>query len=190
MASIKDSIARLFAWKLGLHYVNPLGKTTMTSRGGSKYPEGQKVTLHNVSGHRDAGLTACPGEQTYKRLPTIRSAIKSSMGASLYYPSVTTTRLTYLATTSVSVKATTPVTQNWRVDVRNGRSGSLVRQLTGSATIRGTPRAGASHWASRKAAIQFSTDSTSYTSPRHSPSSTDSARIAMTAQSSAAKPTS
>ena len=49
---------------------------------------------------------------------------------------------------------------------------------------------GASHRASRKAAIQFSTDSTSYTSPRHSPSSTDSARIAMTAQSSVAKPTS
>ncbi len=128
------ALQRMFAWKLGLHYVNPLGKTTMTSRGGSKYPEGQQVTLNNVSGHRDAGLTACPGQQTYNRLPTIRSAIKSYMGASLYYPSVTTTRLTYLATTSVSVKATTPVSQNWRVDVRNARSGSLVRQLTGSAT--------------------------------------------------------
>jgi len=128
------ALERLFAWKLGLHYVNPLGRTTMTSRGGTKYPEGATVTLNNVSGHRDAGLTSCPGQATYNRLSTIRSAIKSYMGASLYYPSVTTSSAMYLTTPSVSVKAGTPVAQAWRLDVRNARSGSIVRQVSGSGS--------------------------------------------------------
>ena len=128
------ALAKLFAWKLGLHYVNPHGRTTMTSRGGSKYPEGQKVTLNNVSGHRDAGLTACPGNQTYNRLPTIRGAVKTYMGASLYYPSITATSTLYLTTTSVTVKSGVATTQAWRLDVRNARSGAIVRQISGSGT--------------------------------------------------------
>jgi hypothetical protein len=56
------------------------------------------------------------------------------MGASLYYPTVSTTSALYLTTPSVSVKATTPARQVWRLDVRNGRSGSIVRQLSGSYT--------------------------------------------------------
>lgn len=128
------ALERLFAWKLGLHYVNPLGRTTMTSRGGTKYPEGATVTLNNVSGHRDAGLTSCPGQATYNRLPAIRSATKSYMGASLYYPSATTSSAMYLTTPSVSVKAGTPVAQAFRLDVRNARSGAIVRQISGSGS--------------------------------------------------------
>jgi hypothetical protein len=128
------ALQRLFAWKLGLHYVNPVGRTTMTSRGGTKYAEGEKVTLNNVSGHRDAGLTSCPGQATYSRLPAIRSAIKSAMGASLYYPSATTSSAMYLTTPSVAVKAGTPVAQAWRLDVRNARSGAIVRQVSGSGS--------------------------------------------------------
>ena len=128
------ALQKLFAWKLGLHFVNPTGRTTMTSRGGSKYAAGAKVTFANVSGHRDAGFTACPGTQTYQRLPSIRTAIKAYMGASLYYPSVSTTNALYLTTTGVTVRATAPATQSWRLDVRNARTRALVRQVTGAAT--------------------------------------------------------
>jgi hypothetical protein len=106
----------------------------MTSRGGTKYAAGTRVTFNNVSGHRDAGLTACPGSATYNRLPTIRSAVKAYMGASLYYPSVSTRDALYLTTPGVTVRATAPVTQSWRLDVRNARTGTLVRTVTGAAT--------------------------------------------------------
>ena len=138
-SSVAPSSAQLgalqgvFAWKLGLHYANPLARTTLTSRGGAKYASGTKVTFNNVSGHRDAGYTACPGYQTYRRLPSIRSGVKALMGASLYYPRVSAYRVLYLSTPYARVRATTPATQAWRLDVTS-RSGALVRRLTGPAT--------------------------------------------------------
>ncbi|HVF03309.1 MAG TPA: N-acetylmuramoyl-L-alanine amidase [Frankiaceae bacterium] len=128
------ALQKVFAWKFGLHYVNPLGRTTLTSRGGPRFESGTQVAFNNVSGHRDAGYTACPGYETYRRLPAIRNAIKSYMGASLYYPTVSNARPLYLTTPSVTVKATAPVTQHWRLDVRNAWTGTLVRQVTGAAT--------------------------------------------------------
>ncbi len=128
------ALERVFAWKLGLHYVNPYARTTLTSAGGTKYAAGAKVTFNNVSGHRDAGLTSCPGNQTYNRLPTIRAAIKSSMGASLYYPSVSTTSALYKTTSSVTVKATVPSLQAWRLTVRNARTGSELRTISSPST--------------------------------------------------------
>jgi hypothetical protein len=128
------AVEKVFAWKFGLHYVNPYATSTLTSAGGSKYAKGKVVTFANVSGHRDAGLTSCPGEQTYRRLPAIRSAIKSLMGASLYGPTVSTARAMYLTTPSVTVKATIPGSAAWRLVVRNGRTGTVQRTVTGSAT--------------------------------------------------------
>ena len=54
---------RLFAWKLGLHGVSA----------GSTHQWIAKGWFHAISGHRDAGQTACPGRYLYARLPTIRS---------------------------------------------------------------------------------------------------------------------
>jgi hypothetical protein len=53
----------LFAWKLGLHGVNP---ASMSQRVGSS-------TFAAINGHRDAGSTACPGKYLYAKIPTIRS---------------------------------------------------------------------------------------------------------------------
>jgi hypothetical protein len=129
-----SALEKVFAWKLGLHYVNPSARTTLTSAGGSKYKKGAVATFDNVSGHRDAGLTSCPGEQTYRRLPAIRAAIRTYMGASLYGPSVTTAGPLYLTTPSVTVKAAVPGSQAWRLVVRNGRSGTVYRTYSGTAT--------------------------------------------------------
>ncbi len=58
-----DAYARLFAWKLSLHGVTATGQQSL--RG---------TTFQNLSGHRDAGSTACPGQYLYARLGDIRLA--------------------------------------------------------------------------------------------------------------------
>ena len=69
-----EAVARLIAWKLPLHGVPVSGEVTVTSAGGSanRYPSGQAVVLQRISGHRDGGKTACPGEALYAQLPRIR----------------------------------------------------------------------------------------------------------------------
>lgn len=68
------SLQRTLAWRLSGGGVDPMGTATMTSGGGltSKYPAGAVVTLDAVSGHRDTGLTGCPGTALYRQLPAIR----------------------------------------------------------------------------------------------------------------------
>ncbi len=67
------AIARLTAWKLGLHGVNPRGKTYLKSGGGNLYRKGKKVRLNVISGHRDGFQTACPGRKLYGKLGSARS---------------------------------------------------------------------------------------------------------------------
>ncbi len=52
---------RLFAWKLGLHGVRTGARVWITKR-----------HFRAISGHRDAGQTACPGKYLYAKIPTIR----------------------------------------------------------------------------------------------------------------------
>ncbi|NBM18206.1 peptidoglycan recognition protein [Streptomyces sp. GC420] len=70
--SAVTAVARLTAWKLGLHGANPKGTTTLTS-GGNKYPKGTKVRLNVISGHRDGFATECPGSRLYSKLGTTRT---------------------------------------------------------------------------------------------------------------------
>ncbi|GAA4590671.1 hypothetical protein BJY16_000019 [Actinoplanes octamycinicus] len=66
------SVAQLAAYKLGAHGNAPAGRVVVTSGGGPKYKVGRRVTLNRISGHRDAGLTECPGNALYAQLPAIR----------------------------------------------------------------------------------------------------------------------
>lgn len=68
-----SAIARLTAWKLGLHGANPSGKTYLRSGGGNKYKKGSNVRLNVISGHRDGFATECPGLRLYKKLGKARS---------------------------------------------------------------------------------------------------------------------
>jgi hypothetical protein len=54
--------SRLFAWKLSLHRVRAASTRQWIA----------KRYLPAISGHRDAGQTACPGRYLYSRIPTIR----------------------------------------------------------------------------------------------------------------------
>ena len=50
----------------------------MTSAGGSlsRYPAGTVVTVPRVIGHRDLGLTECPGERLYAQVKSIRKLVQ------------------------------------------------------------------------------------------------------------------
>ena len=70
-AALKD----LIAWKASIHNTDTSGVTTVVSKGSAKWAEGTPVALKGISGHRDAQLTACPGEACYNRLPIYRSGV-------------------------------------------------------------------------------------------------------------------
>jgi hypothetical protein len=77
-----DSLARLLAWKLGLHGAPATGKTQVTSAGGPStgYRAGTRVTVNRISGHRDVDLTSCPGSALYRRLPALRRQVAALQG--------------------------------------------------------------------------------------------------------------
>ncbi|MER5477160.1 peptidoglycan recognition protein [Streptomyces sp. NPDC002734] len=73
-------IARLTAWKLGLHGMNPKGKTYLTSGGGNRYRKGKNVRLNTISGHRDGFATSCPGGRLYSKLGKARTTAARYQG--------------------------------------------------------------------------------------------------------------
>lgn len=79
-SSAVKAVSRLTAWKLGLHGMNPKGKTYLTSAGGNLYRKGKKVRLNVISGHRDGFNTACPGGKLYSKLGTARSTAARYQG--------------------------------------------------------------------------------------------------------------
>ncbi|MGW6600934.1 peptidoglycan recognition protein family protein [Streptomyces sp. NPDC055036] len=73
-AAATTAVARLSAWKLGLHGINARGKVTLTSGGSGKYGKGRKVRLNAISGHRDGFSTDCPGNRLYGKLSAVRTS--------------------------------------------------------------------------------------------------------------------
>ncbi|WP_129842275.1 N-acetylmuramoyl-L-alanine amidase [Streptomyces sp. RFCAC02] len=76
---ITDGLSLLTAWKLGLHGGDPEGTRNRTSSGG-KWASGTTVRMDNVSGHRDAYSTDCPGGELYAELDTVRSTAARLQG--------------------------------------------------------------------------------------------------------------
>ncbi|MFE6520723.1 N-acetylmuramoyl-L-alanine amidase [Streptomyces sp. NPDC057794] len=72
--AIRESVAKVAAWKLGLYGADPTGTVVLTAGANNgKYKLGEKVTLHRISGHRDGYPTECPGQNLYADLPQIRT---------------------------------------------------------------------------------------------------------------------
>ncbi|MFI6880149.1 FG-GAP-like repeat-containing protein [Streptomyces sp. NPDC050400] len=73
--AVRDAIAELAAWKLGLYGINPSGSLVMAAGADNgKYTQGQLVTMNRISGHRDGYPTECPGTNLYGDLPALRTA--------------------------------------------------------------------------------------------------------------------
>jgi hypothetical protein len=64
-------VIRLAAWKLDSRDRYAVGSVRVTSTGSDKYPDGTRVRLPAIDGHRDTNDTACPG-RVYNQLPEIR----------------------------------------------------------------------------------------------------------------------
>ena len=131
-----DSIARVMAWKLAMSFRNPNGTTVLTSQGGgtSRYGAGSRVTFANISGHRDAGRTSCPGGNLYAQLPQIRALTTSYLGTTMFDPRLSTGSVVHGTGASVTTTAAVNTDQQWRLEVREACRGTLVRTLTGAAS--------------------------------------------------------
>ena len=82
-----QAVGQLLAWKFSLNGVDPGGTNVMTSGdSGSRWPAGTRVTLNNISGHKDANYTDCPA-LLYNFLPQIRSIARAWWGAFFAYGS-------------------------------------------------------------------------------------------------------
>jgi uncharacterized protein with LGFP repeats len=83
-AAAMDALAHLLAWKLALHGVEAVGRTTVeVSRAGhvyTRYRPGTPVRLHRIAGHRDGDTTTCPGAVLYGRLPGLRRRVARLQG--------------------------------------------------------------------------------------------------------------
>jgi hypothetical protein len=82
--ALVESISQLIAWKFSVHHILAGTSVRMVSGGGeSKFPAGTVVTFPTIYGHRDAGLTTCPGQHLYDMLPAIRSRVANLANASV-----------------------------------------------------------------------------------------------------------
>ena len=135
-AVMLDSIARVMAWKLAMHFRDPNGTTMLTSQGGgtSRYGPGARVQFNVVSGHRDAGKTSCPGTNLYNQIATIRALTTSYLGTTMFNPRPSSTTAVYGTGASITTTAAVNTDQQWRLEVREVCRGTLVRTLGGSAS--------------------------------------------------------
>jgi len=72
-ATVKNVIAQVAAYKLGMYGNLATGRTVLVSSGSDRYVKGARATLNRISGHRDTGRTECPGDTLYAQLPSIRA---------------------------------------------------------------------------------------------------------------------
>ncbi|MFG2841282.1 peptidoglycan recognition protein [Streptomyces zaomyceticus] len=81
-AAVVTAVARLTAWKLGLHGVNPKAAAYLVSGGGNLYKKGSTVKFNAIAGHRDGFATECPGARLYGKLGTARTSSAKYQGRS------------------------------------------------------------------------------------------------------------
>ena len=85
-AAVAESLSQLIAWKFSIHHIAAGAMVQMVSGGGaSKYPLGTVVQFPTIYGHRDAQLTACPGQNLYNLLPDIRARVAALSNESVTY---------------------------------------------------------------------------------------------------------
>jgi hypothetical protein len=147
-AASVEAVAAIMAWKLDLNHRDPFGTARLTSAGGgtARYRAGTTVTLPAVIGHRNTGLTACPGRYLYPYLPAIRKRIKTIMRVALTGPSMSPDSTDPGQPIWISARAL--ATQTWVLTVRSGCDGSTVAQVRGQA---GAGRAFTATWNGRTA---------------------------------------
>jgi flagellar hook assembly protein FlgD len=85
-AAAVDALVRTLAWRLDLAHVDPLGTFTTISSGNERFNPGVPVFLRAISGHRDTGLTTCPGQRLYDLIPAIAKRVAALGLPKIYAP--------------------------------------------------------------------------------------------------------
>jgi hypothetical protein len=137
-AAAERALDRLLAWRLDLAHVDPASLLTVSSGGSPKYAAGLPVTLRAVSGHRDVGLTECPGTALYGRLRAIAAAAASLGLPKLFEPAATVegAAVTFRARLSTSLPWTVVVSDAAGVAVAEGSgSGSAIDWSWDTTTV-------------------------------------------------------
>lgn len=88
-SAAESALERLLAWRLDLAHVDPDATLTVASGGSPRFAAGVPVLLRTVSGHRDTGYTACPGDALYARLDPAAAETQSIGLPKLYEPIAT-----------------------------------------------------------------------------------------------------
>jgi hypothetical protein len=129
-AVVQRALVRLLAWRLDVAHVNPAARATMVSAGGSntRYSAGQVVRLQTISGHRDTGYTACPGDRLYRLLPSIRQKVAARGLPKIWNPRLTVERLVAGTPANLRILARGSTALRWSVTVL-GPDGSVVADL-------------------------------------------------------------
>lgn len=125
-AAMVDGLAKVAGWKLSQYGVNPTGKATLTSQGGTgtKYGAGVTATLDAVHPHQSTSYTLCPGQYLTPQLATLRTkASNYARYSTLSGPPPVTTSGLYAAYGSLTLKA--------------GSTGPAVRDLQTELNRRG-----------------------------------------------------
>ncbi len=85
----ESALEQLLAWRLDLAHVDPDSTLTIASGGSPRFAAGVPVLLRSMSGHRDTGYTACPGDALYARLDPVAADTQSIGLPKLYEPGAT-----------------------------------------------------------------------------------------------------
>jgi hypothetical protein len=125
----QDSVARLLAWRLDLAHVDPVSMLTVVSGGSERYATGVPVTLRAVSGHRDTGLTECPGDAFYRRLDAIAAAAHELGGPKIFDP-----RVELASTGQVRFRAQLSASLPWAVSIADA-DGNVVGGGSGTGAV-------------------------------------------------------
>jgi putative cell wall-binding protein len=135
--AVERALVPLVAWKSTEYGVNPAGRTTLTSAGGSytRYAAGTRVPVYGLIGHRDVDSTECPGDAAYLRLPALRARAAALMVPDLVAPSLAGGPTT-VAGRPVAFTATIPTRQRWWLTVTRMCGGTPVRVVSGTSTGR------------------------------------------------------
>ena len=101
--------------------------TTVTSSGSERFGPGTRVVLRNVSGHRDTGLTSCPGTVLYGRLNALAAKARSIGLPKIFEPRVDEVESVFRFRARIS--STAP----WVVSIKT-RAGVQIAQQAGTGT--------------------------------------------------------
>lgn len=137
MAAIKDTLARLFAWKLGLYGINPTSNVSMLSAGFPRpirYPKGTWATIPATSSHQTVNYTACPGDYLQAQLSSIRALAGKYADKLITAPKPAVTSFTSGSRSSVDVTATSSKAVDWTAEILSPCSDTPIRTYAGSTS--------------------------------------------------------